>query len=347
MPEVMEAVSLHGGVIRPRVAVVKSLASALCIGTGGSVGREGPIAQIGAAIGSTIGQYFKLSRESMVVLVACGTAGGIAATFNAPIAGAIFGIEVILRRLSTVSISIIVISAVTADAIAIQIGGNYRSFMVPEYTLLHQGELLLYALLGLIAGMGSVGFTRLLYLAEDLWNKTRIFGYFLPIIGGVSLGCLGMLSPEVNGFPRIFGVGYNSINDMLTCNMTINMALFLLAGKILATCITLGSGGSGGIFAPSLFMGAMLGGSFGYIMNDIFPGIIGPCGAYALVGMAAFFSGAAHAPVTAIIILFEMTGDYAIILPLMLATVISALISQSISAESIYTLKLTRRGVKI
>ena len=198
VPEVMEAVSLHGGIIRPRVAVIKSLASAICIGTGGSVGREGPIAQIGAALGSTIGQFFRLSQESMNVLVACGTAGGIAATFNAPIAGAIFGMEIILRRLSTVSMCVIVISAVTADAVAINLAGNYRPFLVPEYTLLNQRELFFYALLGLMTGLVSVGFTRLLYLTEDLWSKTRISGYFLPMIGGIVLGGLGLISSEVD-----------------------------------------------------------------------------------------------------------------------------------------------------
>jgi CIC family chloride channel protein len=347
VPEVMEAVALRGGRIRPRVAIVKSLASAICIGTGGSVGREGPIAQIGSALGSMVGQAFNLSDERVQNLVACGAAGGIAATFNAPIAGSIFALEVILGRLHAIYFGAVVISAVTADVIAQIFEGNLRAFTVPEYTLVSPWELPLYALLGVIAAGASVGFTRLLYLSEDLWDKINFPEYFKPVLGGVLLGAVGILTFKVDGFPRVFGVGYNSITDVLFGNLAIQVTLALLIIKVLATIITLGSGGSGGIFAPSLFMGAMLGAAFGQVAHLLFPNVTAPSGAYALVGMAAFFTGAAHAPVTAILILFEMTGDYHIILPLMLTTVISTIIARAISQESIYTLKLSRRGIHL
>jgi CIC family chloride channel protein len=347
VPEVMEAVALRGGRIRPRVAVVKALASAICIGTGGSVGREGPIAQIGSALGSTIGQMLKLSDERVRNLVACGAAGGIAATFNAPIAGSIFALEVILGQFHTVYFGAVVISAVIADVIAHFFEGGLRAFAVPEYTLLSPWELGLYTLLGALAAVASAGFTRLLYLSEDLWDRIRFPEYLKPVTGGLVLGVLGILALKSNGYPRIYGVGYDSITQALFGELTLQATLLLLLTKVLATVITLGSGGSGGIFAPSLFMGAMLGATFGQAANYLFPHITAPSGAYALVGMSAFFSGAAHAPVTSILILFEMTGDYRIILPLMLATVMSTLISRIISSESIYTLKLSRRGVHL
>jgi CIC family chloride channel protein len=347
VPEVMEAVALKGGRIRPRVAVVKSLASALCIASGGSVGREGPIAQIGSAIGSTIGQYFNLSDERVKNLVACGAAGGIAATFNAPIAGAIFALEIILGQLHAVYFGAVVISAVTADVIAHFFEGDLRAFSVPEYTLVSPWELFLYVALGILMAVAAVGFSRLLYLSEDLWDGLKFPEYLKPLLGGLILGIIGILSPKIDGFPQIFGVGYDSITKALFGEMVLKLTLSLFLLKLLATILTLGSGGSGGIFAPSLFMGAMLGETFGQLAGQLFPSITAPPGAYAMVGMAAFFTGAAHAPVTAILILFELTGNYQIILPLMLATVTSTLISRGISEESIYTLKLTRRGVHL
>jgi CIC family chloride channel protein len=347
VPEVMEAVALRGGRIRPRVAVVKSLASAICIGTGGSVGREGPIAQIGSALGSAVGQLFRLSDDRVRNLVACGAAGGVAATFNAPIAGSVFALEVILGQFHATYFGAVVISAVVADVVAHVFEGDLRAFAVPDYVLVSPWELLLYTLLGLLAALCAVGFTRLLYLSEDIWDKLRFPEYFKPVLGGVLLGIVGILTPKIGVFPRVFGVGYATITQALFGELALQMALVLLGAKILATIITLGSGGSGGIFAPSLFMGAMLGQAFGVVVHALFPDVTAPSGAYALVGMAAFFTGTAHAPITSILILFEMTGDYHIILPLMLTTVMATLVSRLISRESIYTLKLTRRGIHL
>ena len=347
VPEIMEAVALRGGRIRPPVVLVKSLASSICIGTGGSVGREGPIAQIGAALGSTVGQWLKLSDDHIRTLVACGAAGGIAATFNAPIAGSIFALEVVLSRINSLYFGAVVISAVIADVIAHLFEGDLRAFAVPASSLVRPWELFLYAILGVVAAVASVGFTRLLYFSEDLWNKIPTPEYIKPMLGGLLLGVVGILSFQVDGFPRVFSVGYNTISDAIFAELMFFVVAALLFLKMLASVITLGSGGSGGIFAPSLFMGAMLGSAFGQLANQIFPEITAPSGTYALVGMAAFFSGAAHAPITAILILFEMTGDYNIILPLMLATVVSTLVSRMISEESIYTLKLSRRGVQL
>ena len=347
VPEVMEALELRGGKIRPRVVLVKSLASSVCIASGGSVGREGPIAQIGSALGSLIGQLLKLSEDRVRTLVACGAAGGIAATFNAPIAGAVFALEVLLRRFGSVYFGAVVISAVTADVIAHYFEGDSRTFLTPEYTMQSPWELLLYTLMGFIAALAAVGFSRLLYFSEDIWGLIRIPEPAKPLLGGILLGLLGIISYQIDGFPRIFGVGYETIENTLFSQLTLQVTFGLLLLKLVATTLTLGSGGSGGIFAPSLFMGAMLGASFGQIAHTIFPEIVAPSGAYALVGMAAFFGGAAHAPITAILILFEMTGDYQIILPLMLSTVLSTIVSRNLSPDSIYTLKLKRRGVEL
>ena len=347
VPEVMEAVAVRGGRIRPQVSAIKAIASSICIGTGGSVGSEGPIAQIGAGLGSTVGQALRLSDDRVRSLVACGAAGGIAAVFNAPIAGAIFALEIILGQLQVLYFGAVVISAVVADFIAHVFLGNARTFSVPEYTLASGHDLWLFALMGLVAAGASVGFSRLLYLSEDLWEDLRVPEWLKPATGGILLGVVGLLSAKSAGFPMVFGVGYETIGDVMYNLLPVQMVLGLFFLKLLATIFTLGSGGSGGIFAPSLFMGAMLGSVFGYLANQLMPNAVAPAGAYALVGMAAFFSGATHAPMTAILIVFEMTGNYAIILPLMLATVVSTIVSRIISPESIYTLKLSRRGIHL
>lgn len=345
VPEVMEAVALHGGRIRPRVAAIKSLASAICIGTGGSVGREGPIVQIGSSLGSSVAQFFKMADVHARTLVACGAAGGIAATFNAPIAGAIFAMEVVSGEFRASSFSPVVISAVVADVVARHFSGDMRVFLVPSYLMGSSWELVFYAGLGVCAALAASFFTSALYYSESLVARIRMPEYLKPMIGGIALGGLGFLTLKTNGLPQIFGVGYGSVDLALGGELLLGAALMLLCAKLLATVITLGFGGSGGIFAPSLFMGAMLGESFGIIVHSLFPQLTASPGAYALVGMAAFFSGAAHAPITAILILFEMTGDYHIILPLMLATVMSTIVASFINPESIYLRKLTLRGV--
>ncbi|MGD8328326.1 MAG: chloride channel protein [Acidobacteriota bacterium] len=347
VPEVMEAVALQGGRIRPVVALIKALASSVCIGTGGSAGREGPIVQIGSSLGSTLGQTLRLSDERVINLVACGAAGGIAATFNAPIAGAIFAMEIILGRLHTLYFGAVVVSAVIADVVARSYEGDIIAFTVPNYSLVHPSELALYALLGLLAALLAVGFTRGLYAIEDFWDALPVWNWTKPAMGGALLGLVGIASYKLDGFPRVFGAGVESMTTAVLGNLALDVVFALLFLKMIATALTLGSGGSGGVFAPSLFMGAMLGSSFGQMAHQIFPTTTASSGAYALVGMSAFFSAAAYAPVTAILIVFEMTRDYAIILPLMLATVVATVIARLISNDSIYTLKLTRRGIRL
>ena len=340
VPEVMEAISLKNGVIRPRVVVSKAIASALTIASGGSVGREGPIIQIGSAIGSTLGQMFKLSKRRMQTLVGCGAAAGIAAAFNTPIAGAMFAVEIILGDFAISQFSPIVISSVTATVICRLTYGNAPAFKVPAYALVHPLELIPYALLGLIAGLVGILFIKVLYFMEDTFDAIKIPDFYKTAFGGLMLGVIALK------FPEIFGVGYAALDQALLGNMGVMFLFALIFLKILASSITLGTGSSGGIFAPSLFMGAMTGGFFGNIVHKLFPLVTAGPGAYALVAMSAVVAATTHAPITAILIIFEITNDYKIILPLMVATIIS-LTTTRLLKGSIYTLKLLRRGIDI
>jgi len=341
VPEVMESVALRSGIIRKRIVLVKSLASAICIGTGGSVGREGPIVQIGSAIGSTIGQVLKISADRIRTLVGCGAAAGIAATFNAPIAGSMFALEVVLGDFGLATFSPIVISSVVATAVSRHFLGNAPAFAVPAYELISAWEFPLYVMLGLLCAIVAVSFTSILYRFEDLFDSIKFPDYLKATFGGLILGAMGLV------FPHVLGVGYGTIDLALFGNLSWWLLFLLAVCKILATSITIGSGGSGGIFAPSLFMGAMAGGFFGKLAHAVLPGVTASSGAYSIVGMGAVVSGTTHGPMSAILILFEMTGDYKIILPLMIACIISYLASSQLLQESIYTLKLSRRGVNI
>ena len=341
VPEVMESVALRSGMIRKRVVLIKSLVSAVCIGTGGSVGREGPIVQIGSAIGSTLGQVLRVSADRIRTLVGCGAAAGIAATFNAPIAGSMFALEVILGDFGLATFSPIVISAVVATAVSRHFLGNAPAFIVPEYRLVSAWELPMYMVLGLACAFVAVGFTRILYRAEDEFEGLRFPPYLKAGLGGLALGLIAI------PFPHVLGVGYGSIDLALLGNLSWQLMMGLVVFKLVATSITLGSGGSGGIFAPSLFIGAMAGGAFGTACHALFPGITASPGAYSLVGMGAVVSGTTHAPMSAILILFELTGDYKIILPLMIACIMSSLAARQLLQDSIYTLKLARRGINL
>jgi len=342
VPEVMQAILQKGGKIRPRVALIKALASAITIGTGGSVGREGPIVQIGSSIGSSIGQFFRVRPNRMKTLVGCGAAAGIAAAFNAPIAGALFAVEIILMDFAVAQFSPIVISSVMATVVSRQFEGDFAAFNVPKYFLVGPQELIFYFILGALAGLVSFLFIKLLYYSEDLFdNKLKFPEYFKPVLGGISIGIIAIFYPEV------MGVGYDSINLALHGNLIWYFALILIFVKVFGTALTLGSGGSGGIFAPSLFMGAALGAAFGGLVHSLFPAITATPGAYALVAMGGLVAGTTRAPITAIIIVFELTNDYHIILPLMITCIISTILSSKLSRESIYTLKLLLRGINL
>jgi CIC family chloride channel protein len=345
VPEVMLAVAERGGRINGRVAIVKSLASALTLGSGGSVGREGPIVQIGSALGSVAGRVVRAPESRLRLLVACGAAAGISATFNAPIAGVVFALELIVQDFAAEAFGVVVLSSVASAVVGRAAFGNTPFLRLPAFTVTHSSEYALFALLGLLAGVAGFGFARVIYLVEDIcdhvWKRTRLPEALRPAFGGVVLGGVLLALPEM------YGVGYPVLEHAVHGGYLIGFLLVLLLGKVLATSLTLGIGGSGGVFAPSLFCGAMLGEAFGLAAHDALPHIVGPAGAYALIGMAAVFAGSARAPITAVIILFELTGEYSIILPLMLAVVLATGASKVLGAVTIYTLKLQRRGVEL
>ena len=364
VPEVMQALILRGGRIRPRVALAKVIASALCIGTGGSAGREGPIVQVGSALGSSIGQWLHLSDERIKNLVACGAAAGIAATFNAPIAGVVFAIEVLLSEIQVRVFGNVVVSAVAASIVSQIFLGDRPAFEIPGYVMHSPWEILLYVFLGLLAALVGILFIRMLYYTEDVFDRLAIPLWLKPAVGALLLGILafcypyvGTISyisvddmalglPIVENYPHIFGSGFIFLEEVLQGRAPFFLLFLLIFLKPLATSFTLGSGNSGGVFAPSLFTGAMLGGAFGYLAMHLFPNLNIEIGAYALVGMAAVFSAAARAPLTSMLIVFEMSNDYRLILPLMAAGIVASTFAQWLHPDSIYSLKLTKRGIR-
>ncbi|PRX43721.1 CIC family chloride channel protein [Prauserella shujinwangii] len=342
VPEVMYAVAERGGRIPGRVSVVKAVASALCLGSGGSVGREGPIVQIGSALGSSLGQAARLPESRLRVLVACGAAGGIAATFNAPLTGPFFAIELILRSFAAESFGAVVLASVTASVVGRAVLGNEQLLDLPRFSLASPVEYLLFMALGVVVGAVGVLFTRVLYLVEDGCDRVWRWPEWLrPAVGGLVLGGVLLALPE------LYGVGYPVLQHAVRGEYVAGFLLVLLAGKLLATSLTIGIGGSGGVFAPSLFLGATSGAAFGLLVHGWLPGMTAAAGVYGLIGMGAAFAGAARAPITAVIVLFELTGEYSIILPLMTAIVIATLVSRGLSRDTIYTAKLRRRGVEL
>ena len=363
VPEVMQALILRGGRIRARVAAAKITASALCIGTGGSAGREGPIIQVGAALGSSIGQVLRLSDERIRNLVACGAAAGIAATFNAPIAGVAFAIEVLMCGLQMRAFGNVVIAAVSASVVSRSIIGDKFAFQVPTYSMNHPGEIILYLILGLAAAVVGVMFMKMLNYSENVFDNWKFPQIFKPAVGSLLLGLLGLAYMNLPGLsfpagsaahaathitpiPHMYGSGFPLIQAAIQGHTALWILVVLIFLKPIATSFTLGSGNSGGVFAPSLFTGAVLGGAMGHLFSFLFPSIGNNTGAFALVGMAALFSATARAPLTAMLIVFEMSNDYFMILPLMVAGVTASYFSQWLHPESIYTMKLAKRGVR-
>jgi chloride channel protein, CIC family len=345
VPEVMLAVAENGGRIRPPVTIVKALASALCIGVGGSVGREGPIVQIGSAFASTLGQWVKMSESRLRIIVACGAAGGIAATFNAPITGMFFGFEIILREFSLDALFATILSAVTADLVSRAFFGSAPFFAQMPHNLLveHDYTYLLVAVLGLAAGVVGVSFKTVIYKLEDLadqaWKGRPEWAR--PAVGGVVLGLLLLALPEM------YGVGYPVMNREVTGHVVLWFVLALMVGKIVAAGTTLAIGGSGGIFAPSLFTGAMGGMAFGAIVSALFGHVVSSPAIFGVVAMGGVFGAAAQAPLTAIASVVEMTGNFGLILPVMLTVGIAVAVSKRLTYGSIYTTKLLRRGIDI
>ncbi len=339
IPNVIDAVASRGGVIKGSVGFLKTLGAALSIGTGGAGGKEGPIVQMGSAIGSNIGQYLSVSPDRLRILVGCGAAAGLSAAYNAPLGGALFAMEIILRTFNAKSFSPIIIASVFGTVISRSFLGNEPAFQRPQYELITNYEFIFYLILGLLAAFTAVYFVRTFLKIDDMSDNLKKIPTFLkPAVGGLMVGLIGVY------LPGVYGYSSSSIESSLYNTAPFTILLLLMIFKPIATGFTIGSGGNGGTFSPSIFTGAMLGGCFGQIVNYFFPGITAPPGAYALVGMGAVVAGTTNASLTALIMVFEMTNNYKIILPLMLTIIISTTISKAILKGSLYTIKFDREG---
>jgi CIC family chloride channel protein len=341
VPAVIRAVHERGGRISPIIALVKTVASAITLGSGGSLGREGPVVQIGASLGSAVGQFLGVTPRQMKMLAAGGAAAGLAAIFNAPLGGAFFSLEVIVGSFAMEAFGPVVVASVAATVVSRGILGDHPVITAAEYRLEHTYELLVYVFLGLVSGSTAVLFTRGIALGAAAFEKVPLPDWAKPCIGG---GLVGLMAVTIT--PRILGNGYETVDALMTGRPIETFLLFLLVVKLAATCVTLGSGGSGGVFGPTLFMGAVLGAVVGHGAAWLhIP--VAPAPAYSLVGMAAFVAGATHAPVSMVLMLFEMSDNYQIVLPLLISSSIASLIAHRIYHESVDTVLDARQGRRI
>lgn len=344
IPEVMEAVALRNGRLKKKVALWKIIASSITIGSGGSAGREGPIAQIGAAIGSALGEFLKMERHSAKLLVVCGLSAGIAGTYNAPLGGALFGIEILLRGIDLIRAVPVILSSVLGAATAAFFLGQNVAFKIEGPISWAPSELIFHLLLGLVFGLISVLWVRVFYAVEGLFQKWKITDTLKPGVGGLIAGALIMLFPAYG----IMGVGYEGLDLALAGKLTLGFLLLLGSLKFLVTCFTIGSGGSGGIFAPTLYIGGMFGGAAGLLFQWAFPSVVQEPVKYSLAGMAALFAGATQAPLNIMVMVPEICGDFGLLPPIMASSVTSFFVAWIfLRGSSIYTLKLQRRGLDL
>lgn len=343
LPAFLRKVNLENGIIRARSIAIKIIATALTIGTGNSAGVEGPIAQIGGAIGSQAGQLFRVSGSRMKVFIAAGAAGGIAGMFNAPIAGIFFAAEIVLLGTYEISsFAALVIASAMATVVTRGWYGEMSVFTIPQYAVVNYlVEIPLYCLLAIFIGLAAVLFIRVFYAVRDRYRAMRIHPQLKPLTGALLIGCIGIF------YPQVMGDGYDYMEDILHGQGIAWVMFALVLFKILATSITLGSGGAGGVFAPSLFIGAVLGGAFGSIAHRLMPDLTAGSGAYATVGIGAFLAAATHAPMTAIFLLFELTGNYQIIIPIMITSIIGTVVASKFCEDSIDTVDFSREGINI
>ncbi|MCD6495721.1 MAG: chloride channel protein [Candidatus Aenigmarchaeota archaeon] len=343
VPEVIEAVHLKGGIMRPVVAVVKIIVSSVTIGSGGSAGREGPIAQIGAVFGSAVGRFFCKAKKNVRLMVSCGVAAGISATFNAPLGGAVFAMEIISIDVGLVSAVPILVSAVVGDVVMMAFMDSAPVFASTPYVFKSASEIPVFVVFGLVFGVLSAVWSRTFYKIERTFNGMNFPEQFKPVIGGLLIGLLGVFFLKYG----IMGLGYEEINMALLGKLSIEVLIVLGAVKIIATSLTIGSGASGGIFAPSLYIGSMFGAACGLLAQHFMPGIITQPFAFALIGMGALFAGAFRAPMTALIMIPEMTSNYYLIIPMMIVSALSYYVASALTKNSMYLIKLENKGVKV
>ncbi len=339
----LRKVNIRGGSMKFRKNILKIISCSLTIGTGNSAGVEGPIAQVGGALGSLVGNIFRISGDKLKIYVAAGCAGGVGAMFNAPIAGVFFAAEIVLLGTYEISsFSVLVISSAMATVVSRAYYGETPAFPIPDFHLINPlAEIPLYMLLGVIMGIFAVIHIYIFYKVRDKFAALKVNQHIKPIIGAFLVGVCAIF------FPQVMGDGYSYIKDVLAGNGVMWVMVVLIFLKIAATAVTLGAGGSGGIFAPALFIGAVIGGAYGSVVHSLFPTATATSGAYAAVGIGAFLAASTHSPLTAIFLLFEMTGDHLIIIPIMLTSIIGTVVATKLNHDSIDTVDFTREGIDI
>ncbi len=341
-PEFLKTVALKGAIFKLRNLFIKGLAASITLGIGGSAGQEGPIAAIGGTIGSWIGQLLKVSTRQMKVLVASGVAAGIAATFNAPIAGVFFAFEIVmLGNYELTNFAPVVIASALGTVTTHVLLGTESAFTIPPYHIASIWEIPLYIILGLLSAIFGNYFVQLFYFTKDLFEKLSFPALFKPALGGLLVGIIGIF------FPQVFGNGYEFAQEALFGKMSWMLLLGLFVFKMIATSITLGSGGAGGVFAPLIYIGVMMGGLFGYTVHALFPSFTASPQVYALVGMGSFLAAVTHAPLTGLFLLFELSGDYQVIIPGMIACIIGTVVAHILQPASIDTVELARQGIDL
>jgi CIC family chloride channel protein len=342
LPRFLEIVNFQGGYIKRRWITLKTLSAAITLGSGMSTGIEGPIAQIGGSLGSTVGRVMRPSAERLRVLIACGSAAAVSATFQSPIAGVMFAQEIVLMGSAQMqSLSLLVLSSGTATVVSAMVSGEHGELHAPEFHFPLNHELLFYVLMGLLCGFLATAFVRSFYAIKDWAIATAIPDRILPLIAGLAMGIVIVF------FPQVRGSGYETMNAAFEGNMGGALLLSLAFLKILMTGITLGLGGAGGVFAPAMFIGAVFGGGYAGFVNWLLPGTIAHTGAFALVGMGAFLAAATHAPMTAIFLLFELTHQHDVVLPIMITAITALLVARQVFPESIDHYELHRRGLDL
>ena len=328
--EMLKTMAKRDHALPPRALAIHALSSTIYVGAGGSLGLGSPTGQLGGALGSAIGHFVAISKEQIRLLFACGVGAGIAAAFHAPIMGTVFTLEVVLgKQFKTIDLSAILISALIADTIVQLYTEPFIFIILPQYTYNNILEFFLFALLGVVIAIGTIAFNQSLSNMQKFWRVLPISDYLKPMLGGLLLGIVGLVSFKVGGFPRLFGLGTSSISDVFNGSLALNVVFMLFLLKIFTTTLGLSSGGTGGLFTPSFFIGAMLGGTFGYLMSLLFPTLSSSIGIYAMAGMAAFVSGTLYAPLTALVVGFELIGHYQILWPIMLTVGISSFITHT------------------
>ena len=342
LPNFLEKVNIKGGYIRRRWITLKTLSSAITLGSGMSAGIEGPIAQIGGSIGSTVSRAIRPSAERLRVLIACGSAAAIAATFSSPIAGVFFAQEIVLLgQFQSQAFALIVLASGASTVVSQYMRADHQVLHAPSFDYPINHELIFYVLLGLMSGLLAVFYIKSFYGIRDWFQRSRLSRSVTPILGGLIVGV------SLIFFPQVSASGYATMNEVFAGGLSVGLLLSLVLVKIAMTGVTLGCGGSGGVFAPAMFIGAVFGGGFASLVNMLIPGALGASGSFGLIGMGAFLAASTHAPMTAIFLLWEMTRDYNVVLPIMITAITATLVARRLMTDSIDSFDLSRRGLDI